>query len=180
MRKLKRAINNKLPEEDVEYTFVFPGKRFITYVFVGVNDKGRVVLMNVNTKKFTNMTPGYFSYLRRNQLITKRQLGTEEKTTNISVNVKSNIGAIIKKESYEESIIKKLKTLTPAQEFSVQAVIGRSALSLAKDLEDLYKNPDTKTQEYVNRIFSELLRALDVCEKLEGKESNNLFSSVSF
>ena len=180
MRKLKRAINNKLPEEDVEYTFVFPGKRFITYVFVGVNDKGRVVLMNVDTKKFTNMTPGYFSYLKRNQLITKKELESKKETTNYTVNVQSKVASETKKESYEDSIIRKLRTLTPAQEFSVQAVIGRSALSLAKDLEELYKKPESKTQEYVNRVCSEMMRAIDVCERLEGQERNNLFSSVSF
>ena len=92
----------------------------------------------------------------------------------------SEFGSETKKESYEDSIIRKLRTLTPAQEFSVQAVIGRSALSLAKDLEELYKKPESKTQEYVNRVCSEMMRAIDVCERLEGQERNNLFSSVSF
>ena len=82
MQAYKKAIEKKckLPEENVEYTFIFPGQRYVTYTYCGLNEKGRLILYNVKQKTFSTMSPGWFNALigKRHQLISKRPIGEKK------------------------------------------------------------------------------------------------------
>lgn len=180
--KRKFTGNVKLPEENVEYTFVFPGQRFISYVFVCQRADGRVVLMNTTTKEFTNMTAGWFAKLRRRQLISAKPYNKEYCVVQDSQNGVSEVKEqkLVEKSSNKESLseyelrlISELRTLSPAEAFSVQALIGRTPQALANELESL---DDNCTQEYVNRVFSDLMKAGDCYRRLRGNVANNIFN----
>lgn len=166
----------KLPEENMVYTFVFPGNRFISYVYVCQRGDGRIMLMNVKTKQFTHMTAGWFSKLRRRQLISTKPYNHDEVIQELH---KQEAKAPAKTETYEEQIIREFRELTPAQAFSVEAKIGRSAEALANDLERIKNDKeDSYTQEYINRVFGEMTIARDVVLRLQNKQGNGLFSSI--
>ena len=162
----------KLPEDNVEYTFVFPGRKYISYIFICQRADGRVVLMNTKTKQFTNMTPGWFSKLRRWQLVSAKPYDGPEKIDTIGTKTEE-VKQEPKEETFEEKIIRELRELTPAEAFAVQTKIGRTAESLASELERL---DDSYTQEYVNRVCRDMMVATECYNSLRKKERNSLFS----
>ncbi|MBQ3492496.1 MAG: hypothetical protein IJA88_00130 [Clostridia bacterium] len=149
----------KLPEENVEYTFIFPGQKFVTYTYCGLNDKGRLILYNVKQKTFSNMSPGWFSALcgKRKQLIrTKRLDGyvppkIEPRT----------IEPTTEQESRESKMIRQLRELSPALALSVQMTIGYPPEELATELENVLNDKDEVLYDrnYVNRVFNAYLKA---------------------
>lgn len=162
------AVKNKLPEEGVEYTFVFPGNRRITYVYVGLNDKKRVVLMNVNTKLFTTMTPGWFSKLRNRQLISTKRLADAPEEQKIVAPKEETLS------EFDNRVLNELRSLTPAQSFAVEARIGRSVQTLISDLiKASQDNGEPYTQSFIDKTFSDLIKARDVYLQVS---SNNLFN----
>ena len=167
MKKTTKAKKVKLPEENVEYTLVFPGNKLITYVFCGVNDKGRLILMNVKTKTFTTMSPGWFKSLtgKRGQLVSKKAI-TDKQTDTKPQN--QNFVVTWREETYEQKIIRELRTLTPAKALSVYSAIGYSADKLADELEGIMNDKDeTKySREYVSRVFRTLINAQIACGKV--------------
>lgn len=160
MKKTTKAKKVKLPEENVEYTLVFPGHKLITYVFCGVNDKGRLILMNVNTKTFTTMTPGWFKSLtgKRGQLVSKKPI-TDKQTDTKPKN--QNFVVTWREETYEQRIIRELRTLTPAQALAVYGAIGYSADKLADELEEIMNDKDGTrfSNVYTSRVFMTLIKA---------------------
>ena len=163
-----KIINNKLPEEDVEYTFVFPGKKYMTFIFVGVNEKGRAVLMNVKTKRFTNMTLGYFNYLVKKQLINKKKLEGAKITEEASKSVQN------KKESPEEEILRKISSLTPAQAFTVYSRIGYTVEELVKRLKEI--DEDTPN-EVVQQSCRDMMYAYDVYLRSNGATPSSFLTT---
>ena len=153
-RKNDIARKVKMPESNVEYTFIFPGKKYITYVFCGVNEKGRLVLMNVETKTFTTMTPGWFSALcgKRRQLISTKPVNRAEKP-------KKEPSVVPNTENYETRSIRELRELSKEMEITVAAAIGYSPKRLADDLEKILSDDAPYTQAYLSRVFGDLMQA---------------------
>ena len=174
----KKEVSKKvaLPEENVEYTFIFPGNKFITYTFCGLNEKGRLVLYNVKQKTFSTMSPGWFNSLigKRRQLVSKKSIMDKQKEQ--ETKRPQGIKLIWKEETYEERSIRELRELTPAQAFSVNTKIGYPADVLADELEKIFadKTGELYSNEYVSRVFGNLMRAQTIIATLNNKAVNNL------
>ena len=172
---IKKNIRVKLPEENVEYTFVFPGKKIISYVYICLREDKRIVLMNTKTKQFTNMTASWFAKLRKRQLISEKPYN---ETVWADKPKREEKVVEVKEETWEEKVIRELRGLTPAQAFAVHVKIGRTAEELAGDLERLFNDKeDNYTQEFVNRVCREMTVARDCYLSLQNKPSNGLFKA---
>lgn len=151
------------PDENVEYTFVFPGKKVYTYLYYATNEKDRFVLYNVTTKTFTTMSRGWFFKLCKTQLLSKREVdGAKPKTPAPLETAKKTAPAQVLKESnsdLENRIISELRSLSGVVEMNVTALIGRSPKALADDMECLKNFSDDYSDEYVNRVMGEMFKA---------------------
>ena len=168
----QKTINKrstKLPEENVEYTFIFPKNKLVKFIYCGLNDKGRLILMNTQTKTFTNMSIGWFNALcgKRHQLVSKKSL------TNKQEPQKQNFTLKWKKETYEERTLRELRSLSPATALSVELAIGYPAAKLADELQSILLDKDEEkySNEYVNRVFRNLNKAENIY-----KYNNKAFS----
>ncbi len=163
----------KLPEENVEYTFYLKNQATATYIYIGLNDKDRVVLMNVKNKKFITMTPTYFSYMRKNRCAS--QIKTEKYKEPIKSIKGKEKSCSESTEEYEKRIIRELRELTPALCLSLMAHIGQHPNSLANELELLQADKDDKyPQPFVNRVFTNLMKAQDFLRDFNNKDINNI------
>ncbi len=153
----KKKYRTKLPDENVEYTFIFPGDIYRTYVYKGLTDTDRVIVMNVKTKNYSNYSRGYFAGMMKRQLISKKPVEASEiKPEQVKKQANETLS------DFEERMISELRSLTPALTLSVISCIGYSPEKLADDLERL-KNTNTEyTQEYINRVFGDLIKARDI------------------
>lgn len=160
----KRKYKVKLPEENTVYGLIFPSGVY-PFVFVAVNDKGRVLMMNVTTKKIRDFTPGFLSKLCSKQCLYKKPYDSKStakftcRENNDVVKPEENVKPL----SYEERIIKELRELSPQMTYKVMGAIKRHPLELAKDLERLYNDSEHAfTQEFVNRVCGEMITACNV------------------
>ena len=172
IKNMKKDIKVKLPEENVEYTFVFPGNIFRTYIFVCQRGDDRVVLMNTKTKQFTNMTPGWFAKMRRRQLISAKP------TEDYKAPEPKEKGPVVEKASdYEKRIIQELRSLTPMEALSIKAKVGRHPEEIANDLERISNDKEERfSQEFVNRVFKEMTVARGCYIKSQGSFGVRLFN----
>ena len=146
----------KPPRDDMEYTFVFPGRKTATFIFYGENAKGRYILLNKQTNTFTTMSPGWFSKLKKNQLLCEKPIEVGA----VEMPVKKVVEEP-KKKRPEDEILNELRSLCPSNALKVRATIGRSAEELADDLESMWLAPEGMyTQEHVNRLGREMMTAL--------------------
>ena len=124
--------------------------------------------MNVNTNLFTTMSPGWFSKLRNRQLISAKRLSDAPVEQKIIAPKEETLS------EFDRRVINELHRLTPAQSFAVEARIGRSVESLKKDLLRLAQdNDDSFTQAFIDKTFSDMIKARDVYLQVP---SNNLFN----
>ena len=153
----------KLPEENMEYTFIFPGQRYVTYTYCGQNAKGRLILYNVKQKTFSSMSPGWFNALigKRKQLVSKRPVGELSKTCADTNQQKPLYEQLTIEEPYEQRSIRELRELSPALAFSVQSAIGYPPAELAVNLESVHKdkNGEIYNDVFVARCFCDLMKA---------------------
>ncbi len=170
METKAKKFKIKEPEENVEYSFIFPGRKIYTYLYYGKNDKGRYVLYNVKTKTFTTMTAGWFSKLCKKQLISKKPTKEPNVKENETLEMSKKIDVVDvaneTTESFENRIIRELRSLSGSMEMTVTAKIGRSPSALANDLERIQKNPNEYLDVYVNHVMQEMMVARDCYLKI--------------
>ena len=161
-------VKTKLPEENVEYTFVCKDRVYRTYIYIGLNEAGRVILMNVKTKRFTTMTPSWFNKMMKNQCIATKRIDAP-------FTLRPAPAPVERQRTWEEQVIADLRTLTPVQAHNVMAVIKRHPDELADELERLYSpEGDNCTQAFINRVCTDVMKALDVIRP----PKNALFSAI--
>lgn len=158
---MEKNIKVKLPEENVEYTFVLPGNRFITYRFIGIKENGRVQLVNVKTNYVTSMTSGWFSSMLKKNLVSKK-IVEPEKPKQIKI-VEDDL--VITKKSEDEmwcEMILRVKSATKAQKSIIERVIGRELEELIYHSEKLRDYPESSfNQGFINRTTNDLIKAID-------------------
>ena len=66
------------PEENVEYTFIFPNKKEYTLVFFKEDANGRLIFLNKTTDTMTSMPKDRFSYLGRFNLVSRVKVPPKE------------------------------------------------------------------------------------------------------
>ncbi len=160
----------KLPEENVEYTFVFPYKKYYTYVYVGQNEMGRLILMNVKTKRFCTMTPGWFAHLRKTQLVCTKKVDGYIEAKNVErkiikpieeqpVQLKIEEIALTVEIPFEKKVVQELRSLSPQMTLTVMSAIKEHPLDLANEIELIFGREDAFTPEFINRVCSTMIKA---------------------
>ena len=96
-------------------------------------------------------------FLQDEKLISKKFLHDKKK-------LESSFQVSWKEETYEEKILRELRSLTPAKALAVHGAIGYSADKLADELEGILldKNEEKYSNAYVSRVFKTLMTAQTV------------------
>lgn len=154
------------PQENVKYTFMFrkkgsPKAHAYTLVYVGTNQKGRMMFLNTTTGTFTAFSSGYVSNLLRRHTVAAVALDTKsEPAAKPVLDV-----ALGKEEPFEVRTIRTLRGLSEVKAVSVLARIGYPAKELADKLELIMKDEkNVIPQDEVNAAFLDLMKANDVIE----------------
>lgn len=66
------------PNENVEYTFIFPNRKEYTLVFFKEDANGRLIFFNKTTDTMTSMPKDRFSYLGRFNLVSRVKVPPKE------------------------------------------------------------------------------------------------------
>lgn len=162
-----------LPRENVKYTIYFKNKgnpraHAYTLTYVGTNGKGRLMFLNLTTGNFTSFTPGYFS-----KLLARNTAAAIDIETNAPLSILSPKAPAVGKASavpedeasFEEYTLRRLRNLSEAVSISVLARIGYAPKELADKLEKIMHDDEKKiSQEEVNKVFSDLMKANDVID----------------
>lgn len=124
MGKNKKVIQ---PQENIEYTFIFPGRRIFKFIYYGVKDNGRLMFFNVISNSMTDMSPERFSYLHQRQLLSKRVV--VEPTQKIKNHNNEDL-----------KIIKELRSITTKDKKVIYELTNIDVDTLADQFEDGLKN----------------------------------------
>lgn len=158
------------PETNVKYTFRFrkDGKTsFVTLIYEGINNKGRLEFYNCQSKAYTSMLPDRFSYIHRFNLVKKEQIPTKEER------IKANAPRSVQIENVELHVDNKkelveiesfFRCLNDKERELIQRTIGRNVDKLEKDMLDFYS--DSPTAPYKPGLMSEWIKA-QACLKPE-------------
>ncbi len=158
------------PQENVKYTFMFrkkgsPKAHAYTLVYVGTNQKGRLMFLNVTTGTFTAFSSGYVSNLLRRHTVTAVPLAQSAAPGHTDVGHGAGESAVGEKETFEVRTIRTLRGLSEVKAVSVLARIGYPAEELADKLERILKDEkNVIPQDEVNAAFLDLMKANDVIE----------------
>ena len=158
------------PQENTKYTFMFrkkgsPKAHAYTLVYVGTNQKGRLMFLNVTTGTFTAFTAGYVSNLLRRHTVAAVPLAQSAAPGPTDVGLGAGESAVGEKETFEVRTIRTLRGLSEVKAVSVLARIGYPAEELADKLERILKDEkNVIPQDEVNAAFLDLMKANDVIE----------------
>lgn len=123
------------PQENIEYTFVFPGGKMHTFRYHGLNEKGRLMFCNKRTDVFTSMTKERFSYLYRFQL--KGTLKVAEPKP-----------PIMKHKQEELKVADKLRAIETQDKENIYISTGIDVDELAQKIDDGCKNNWPRKEEH--------------------------------
>ena len=159
------------PVEDVKYTFIFKGKKRYTFVYYGENPNGRLLFYNETIDKLTNMSPGWFANLVKNNLISAVKDG-KPFVVKAEKQVKKPINkpVEIKEETDDERelrLINALRSMSYLESNDVIGMIGITPLELADNLEYLRNSEEFASQEFINLTFRRLMKISPRFESLK-------------
>lgn len=116
------------PRKDVEYTFIFANNKEYTLRYYGENEAGKLVFMNVDTKKFTApLTLARFNYLISRQLKSQRAVAP----IRIETYIPRESERI--EESVDERWLRKLKSPTAEQKNRLEEYFGKTIEKIKAD-----------------------------------------------
>ncbi len=155
MEKLQQR-KVELPKENTEYTILMPNGKLYSYLFMGVNDQGRLLFLNTKKNYITNYSAGWFAKLKRQNRVRIAELRPEQEKPVKKLYELGN----------DADVLEMLCSLTPAQKISAVAKTGYSPAQIIKDYKNLMDSSRTFTQEYINRVMANVLTVSEIAQNV--------------